>query len=256
MIPTGFDQGMRLVFAGTHRRAENVRPHAHPCPELILIVKGDCDVELDDGTLHAGPGDMIAMPARRVHNQVSNGYIETVYLGFSEPTRLSWIRPTVLSLGDSTFIRECMNLLAGIHSKQVSASPAAADAVLLAVLEQLSSRLQQQEPADSVPVGLRAAMQYINDHLAEPIAVEDVARHAGMSESNLHLLFRQRLSTSPMRYLLRQRMQAACALLQDPYLMVKQVAVMCGYDDVNHFIRTFRKTHGVSPRQWRRGQGH
>lgn len=244
----------KLVFAGVHRKAKNVRDHAHDCPELIFIKKGSCDVHVGKNTLRAGPGDIIAMPAHQVHDQISKGYIDTVYCGFTAPPAMDIPEPHVIPLPDATFIEQCMQLLASVSLSQTQASQEAADAVLTAVLEQLRHQHVLHQELTQIPHLLRIILRYIDDHLDKPITIDTLAEHTHMSASNLHLLFRSHMDTSPMRYLHDQRMQAARAALRTPYLSVKEVAAICGYPDVNHFVRTFRKAHGLPPGLWRKQQ--
>lgn len=243
-----------LVFAGTHRRAENVRPHAHPYPELIFIKDGECDLHVGGQVIHAAANDVVVMPARLTHDQVSEGFIDTVYCGFVEPHAMNWTQPRVISLLDATFIEQCMQLMAAVHCRQIPATPVATVALLTAVLEQLNHHHLQQEQEDHIPTSLRAILQYINGHLNKSLTIDTLSESTRMSASNLYLLFRTHLNTSPMRYIRDQRMRAARRELQSPYSLIKEVAVVCGYPDVNHFVRTFRKAHGLSPGQWRQQQ--
>lgn len=243
-----------LVFAGTHKREANVSEHAHPCPELILIVKGDCDVNTNTEQLHAGPGDIILMPAKKIHDQVSSGYIETIYAGFQEPNSAGWDKPAVVTLENCIIIEPCMELLANIYSKRGSTSPTATNAILYAILDQLNHHIHATWSSPSLPSRLRGMIRYIDEHAADPITTDSLAARTRMSVSNVHTLFRQYLDISPMRYLLDRRMHIARVSLQDPYLTVKEVAHRCGYADDNYFIRVFRKEHGISPGRWREQQ--
>lgn len=244
----------KLVFAGVHRKAKNVREHAHDCPELILIRKGSCDVHVGEDILHAAPGDIITMPAHQAHDQISRGRIDTVYCGFTAPPAMDISEPHVIPLPDATFIEQCMQLLASISLSQTQASSEAANAVLTALLEQLRHQHVLHHKLNQMPHLLRIILRYIDDNLDKPITINTLAEHTHMSASNLHLLFRSHMNVSPMRYLHDQRMQAARAALRTPYLSVKEVAVICGYQDVNHFVRTFRKAHGLPPGLWRKQQ--
>lgn len=244
----------KLIFAGVHRKSKNVREHAHDCVELILVNKGSCTVHAGNHTLHAEPGEIIMMPARQIHDQISKGHIDTVYCGFMAPPEMGCPEPHVTPLPDAMFIEQCMQLLASVSLNQIQASTEAAEAVLTAVLEQLRHQHVLHQELAQMPPLLRITLRYIEDHLSEPITVNTLAEQTRMSASNLHLLFRSHLETSPMRYLYNQRMQAACTALQSPYLSVKEVADICGYPDVNHFVRTFRKAHSLPPGQWRKQQ--
>lgn len=242
----------KLVFAGVHRKADHVREHAHDCLELILVNEGECVVDSGAHSIHASAGDLIIMPARLPHNQVSDGYIDTVYCGFIEPRALSVATPQVVRLDNTAFIGQCMQLLASVSLAQTEASASATENLLGAMLEELNHQRAMNQFLVQMPDRLRAALRHIQDHLDEPLTIDTLAEAVRISPGNLHLLFREHLQTSPMRYLLDQRMQAARTILQTPYLSVKEVAAICGYPDVNHFVRTFRKVHGVPPGQWRK----
>src|SRR5690606_34730489 len=92
--------------------------------------------DADGRALHAGPGDLLRLPAKLMHNQVSDGYISTVYLGFSSAARQRE-DAEVLHLSDVTFVRECMLMLARVYMHQASAGIDAAEALLAAVLREV-----------------------------------------------------------------------------------------------------------------------
>lgn len=85
----------------------------------------------------------------------------------------------------------------------------------------------------------------------EGATVEGVARASGVSPSYLARLFRQFDRETPHRYLVRCRMAFAASLLQDPQLLVKEVARLAGYDDQYQFSRTFKSVYGQSPKAFR-----
>ena len=244
----------QLSFAGTHLRNANVPQHAHPCPEIILIVKGNCEVNYNGGQLHAGTGDLILMPARMEHDQVSDGYVETIYAGFKDTNLAEWTKPTVITLDNCLVTEPSLRILAAVYQNRSYASALATSAILFAVLDQINHHLNNVWGTDNAPARLRGIIRYIEDHLADPISVESLAEQAKMSASNIHTLFRQHLKTSPKRYIVDMRMHLARMYLQDPYLTVKETAHKCGYHDVNNFIRVFHKEHGLSPGRWRNQQ--
>jgi AraC-like DNA-binding protein len=68
--------------------------------------------------------------------------------------------------------------------------------------------------------------------------------------------FRRRLLSvtceSPKAFISAIQMELAAKLLTDsPDMSVTQIANRCGYDEVTSFGRTFRKTYGISPSQYR-----
>ena len=99
---------------------------------------------------------------------------------------------------------------------------------------------------------LDQAVRYINDNYAYDINVEDVAAHVGIDRTYLYRIFMEHVGVSPVRYLLRVRMERACELLSKTGLSVYEVSLSTGYTDTSHFSGTFKKYFGQSPTQYRR----
>ncbi|RVC67515.1 AraC family transcriptional regulator, partial [Mesorhizobium sp. M00.F.Ca.ET.038.03.1.1] len=56
----------------------------------------------------------------------------------------------------------------------------------------------------------------------------------------------------PAEFVLQQRLQRAAKLLtKADFLPVKEVAVLCGFEDANYFSKVFRRFYGITPTQFR-----
>ena len=76
-----------------------------------------------------------------------------------------------------------------------------------------------------------------------------------MNHCYLTHLFKKQVGYSPKQYILLNRLSYAQELLETTQLQVSQVALQCGFGDVNNFIRAFREWFGVSPSQFRKQNG-
>ena len=54
-------------------------------------------------------------------------------------------------------------------------------------------------------------------------------------------------NVTPREMLLECRMRAAVRFMQKKQSRIKELAAMCGFQDVHHFSKTFRRYYGVSP---------
>jgi AraC-like DNA-binding protein len=88
--------------------------------------------------------------------------------------------------------------------------------------------------------------------LSEPLLVADMARRAGLSPSRFSTVFRDRFGRPPHQFLLHLRIQRAQDLLRHTGLTLQQVSDRCGFADVHHFAKTFKKTTGQTPGSYRR----
>lgn len=94
---------------------------------------------------------------------------------------------------------------------------------------------------------------YLSFHLADPLSVADMAHRAQLSPSRFTTLFREHFGVSPHRYFLRLRIGHAQDLLTTTDLPLKQIAEYCGFADVHHFSKAFKRLVKLSPGAFRRG---
>ncbi len=122
----------------------------------------------------------------------------------------------------------------------------------------LSSSVRMDGRADlagAVPRGLsrRAlirACSYMENNIGERFTLSDLASAAGVSRFHFARLFRVSTSQSPMRYLLRLRIERAIEMLERNDHKICEVAAILGFSDQSHFSRTFRPITGVSPKMF------
>ncbi len=101
---------------------------------------------------------------------------------------------------------------------------------------------------------VRQAMAWIDQHHADAIDRDQIARQVAISPDYLTECFQQELGVTPMTYLSRCRIRHARELLEVTDQPVTSVAMAVGFADVSHFTRTFHRDVGVSPRAYRRGR--
>jgi transcriptional regulator GlxA family with amidase domain len=114
--------------------------------------------------------------------------------------------------------------------------------------------VQTMEPQMSPE--LARACEYIQLHLHEAIAPEDIAGHLRLKPARLNRIFREQLQTSVMRYVTRQRMETAKLLLQSSELSVREISRLVGYKYAPHFTRHFAEHEDVPPLKYRQRQAH
>lgn len=101
---------------------------------------------------------------------------------------------------------------------------------------------------------LGRALQAIHAGPAADWSLDALARIAGQSRTLFVERFRERLGTSPMRYLSRWRLLRARHLLGSTDLSVAEVAQRVGYASESAFHRAFRAEFGAPPGRLRRGR--
>jgi len=86
---------------------------------------------------------------------------------------------------------------------------------------------------------------------AEPLAIADLAREAGLSMAQLERQVLHLYRLTPRQLLARARLDAALERLVGSADSVADIAHACGYADHSAFTRQFRRSTGLSPRDYR-----
>jgi len=114
-------------------------------------------------------------------------------------------------------------------------------------------RLQLDMPPAERPQWLTIdeAIDYIGQHYAEELRLEEMAAHANLSERQFSRLFRRQTGMSFLDYVQSIRIDAACRMLADGRQRVRDVASAVGYQDMKYFYALFKRKTGVTPAEYR-----
>ncbi len=96
------------------------------------------------------------------------------------------------------------------------------------------------------------ATHYIANHYSDDIKMADLAQKFNVSHNLLLLKFKKETGCSPKEYLMEKRMDAAVYLLKTTDFSITQISTMCGFTLPAHFSYTFKKHHGVTPKEYKR----
>lgn len=95
-------------------------------------------------------------------------------------------------------------------------------------------------------------LSWTRERIGQPLTVRDLARQAGMSSRNLARHFNAVTGTSPLRWLLTQRVRRAQELLETSDLSIEQIASRTGMGTATTLRRQFHQHLGVPPDTYRR----
>lgn len=101
---------------------------------------------------------------------------------------------------------------------------------------------------------MRQLVSFIQEHYAEDISVQDMARALYVSPGECGRCCRQILHMTPYDYLLRYRVNRGAELLAESELSVTEIATRVGFNSSSHFIQLFKKITGQTPKEFRAGR--
>ena len=120
------------------------------------------------------------------------------------------------------------------------------------VLSMLRGYSRGRSESSEEPEFLNWITSFMSLHLSEPLSVSDMAERAGLSASRFSQVFRNRFGRPPHQFLLHLRIQRAQDLLHHTSLTMREISAQCGFSDVHHFAKTFKRLSGQTPGSYRR----
>jgi AraC family transcriptional regulator, transcriptional activator FtrA len=99
---------------------------------------------------------------------------------------------------------------------------------------------------------LEPTRRWIAERLGQPLDVATMARHAGVSPRTFARRFREETGTTPLQWLLAQRVREARRLLEESDLPVEAVAWRVGFGTAASLRGHFRRATATTPTAYRR----
>lgn len=99
-----------------------------------------------------------------------------------------------------------------------------------------------------------SAVKLINEKFNEDISLGSVAAQLSVAPQYLSCVFRQNLGTRFSQYLTNIRLQYAAKLIMNTEKNITEICYEVGYGNFSHFLRSFKKQYGVSPREYRKAK--
>ena len=227
---------------------------------LMHILSGELEISIAGKAETVQKGSAVIFPPNESYHYTYCGGEPLSYewVHFTGSEALSRIRdcgfsklPEAHVLFETETLSRHFSSLFGAFSKNDIFRDRELSAILECLLIALGRACAGAEPARR---GIDASLHYLMTAYAEDIRIPTLAAMEHLSTPRYNARFKEQLGISPTQYLLRLRMGAACDLLKNTELSVKEIAIMCGYRDPYFFSRAFKSFTGFSPRAYRRGE--
>ena len=236
--------------------------HFHLDCHIGLVTDGVQRIGFGGTTVLAGPGSISLMPPGQIHDGVSEGErgytLRTFRLSHALLSRVAEEvsgvnrEPELIGsfLEDPHLAAKFARLFEVMHASGESAS-LAVQSEWLRLLEALLTRSRAIAPqrvgGALSPLQWQRVKEYCVAHLGEKITLDALAALCDLGRFQFLRQFKQTVGMTPHAWLLRLRLEYACALLASSPQTIADVAQRVGFYDQSHFNRAFRQAFGVPP---------
>lgn len=261
----------RLVHAATLPCTS--RATVHEGATLAFCTAGWARVMLD-GEWEVAPGDVLLVPAGMPHRLLETRGASLWRLGFSAV----WFAHTAAASlldplervrdGAASIVRipasrhehlvglfTEMDRVGGGHRTQGGIVEAVERSLLTLVLAEIAEPTRATNaPRAAASRVVARALRVIERQCLGPLGLADVARAVQRSPAYVTTALTRATGRSAVQWIVGARMAEARRLLLHSDASIETITGRVGYADVTHFIRMFRREHGVTPAAWRARQ--
>lgn len=105
--------------------------------------------------------------------------------------------------------------------------------------------------AASADNAIATVKAYIHNHLDDKLDRDSLASMVYLSPDYLSHCFKCQTGLSLTNYIIETRIQEAKRLLEKKEMNIRDIAITCGFQNISYFTRQFKKSTGMTPREYR-----
>ena len=249
--------------------------HWHDGVELIHVLAGGMRCFINDVELDLQPGDFCFINSGQMHVADSGTHgdyraniviLDPALMTRNDTVFAQYIKPIVDNKDFSHFhllastgsAAELCRLVDEISELERN-KPPAYELTVIGLLHLAFTRIYlaytdenaELHPTDHDASTQRRMSQYIYDHFAEKITLDDIAAAGNVSRSKCSKVFKHYLQKSPIDFLNLYRLEVASRLLKNTTESVSRISAACGFSQQSYFDRQFGRAYGCTPREYR-----
>ena len=241
-------------------------PHLHEGVELFYVESGAITVTCAGCTRTLYPGWMAVIFPNAIHSYLTDPGEKNGHFLFAichprlagEALRtLTHFEPENPFLPPDAVHPDMVYALRALRAQsRGERSPAVCAALTQLNLAHAFTHLSLRRPAESAPYDLTArAIAYINQNIAKPLTLGQVAQAIGSSKYYLSRHFSPKLGMGFSDDVGSLRVRQAQGLLRATDRKIAQISLDCGFENQRTFNRTFLRHCALTPRAYRERQG-
>ncbi|MCP3967696.1 MAG: helix-turn-helix domain-containing protein [Lentisphaerae bacterium] len=279
--PTGFPITVKSVPAGSgpqHPYDLTETLHYHDFAELIIITAGNGIHVINDVEYPVTAGDVFLIQGFSEHHfksRQSLSHVNVMYDSARLPLSVDWLRKipgynVIFELEPNW--REHRNFKHRLHLSPARLAHAETiiqsmleetrenapgyEAVLFSMLLELIVYISRQYDHEASPktvalVRIGNVISKLEQEHSRAWKLPEIAKLAGMSASNLLILFKMATGVSPIDYVIKIRLRRAATDLCSSANSISEIAFEHGFRDSNYFSKKFKQVYDMSPRKYR-----
>ena len=239
-------------------------PKLHKNIEIIYVLDGCIDIEINGGTYHLKPGDLCLTFPYVIHG---NPYkrLSHLLIGF-DPDLIQDFSPVFQSKlpispclsGDDmpSNIPDILNRIVTVFEGNSLFRNELLKGYLSAVIGELLSVLPLDEVKSQTISTVQEILIYCSANFRNKITLKQISDDLHISENHISAIFSKKIKLPLRSYINNLRIHEAMFLLLNTEMDITDIMFHCGFTNQSTFNKVFMELCGTTPRQFRKSRSY
>ena len=240
-------------------------PHWHDWMEILYVIQGSITAYVNQKSITANPGSAVIFFPGQLHYATAGNegakYRIIMFNPASFYNRTDASNRYLVSMlnhkesysnfTDKTEIIQCINDLISFYNgaSELLVHPMIVVGELYKMMAYImeSNLLASNVKRNAIDAHIMEIIQYINEHINEPMTTTSLSTILGYETSYFIRLFKKNVFMTPREYIRSIRLEKARDIIMTTSLPIKEIAERCGFENLSYFSRAFHEAYRISP---------
>jgi AraC-like DNA-binding protein len=247
-----------IVFHRSKASMLGQEHHYHYRFVMIVNLKATCNVLSGNHQINLQPGEALLIFPHQAHHFITKNSdsLSWIFISFelNHPEKANTLRNRIVTVSPAGlgYLKELVDAYAHKHIR----TDAGTSLSLLLGLVLIDFMSQAGHPISKITVAtppiIDQIVRFVWDNFDKEIKLAALAERFPYSESHLRLMFRKRMGISICTFIQKVKVNRARSMLLSTANNVSEIADACGYPTLYAFSRSFKRSTGHSPRDYRK----
>jgi len=224
---------------------------------IMYMRKGSCEIESGGRTYHAKADQIVLLDCYKPHCYYTTTGWDAEWLHFDGSNARNYFEAIldngipVIGLHDTYRFEKYLHKIYSSFKEHLSIKEALLNNYIVNILTELLIGRDLEHSVNVSASIIEDTVAYINEHLTDPLTLEELASQASLSTFYFSRLFKKETGFTPHGYVITARVNIAKFLLKSSNSTIKEICFGTGFTSESSFCTTFKKVTGSTPSEYR-----
>lgn len=228
----------------------NFSAHLHRCFEIIIILSGQMNVNVDNKTFLLEKNQAVLIFPNQIHS-LSSQESEHILCIFSPDLIKAYSNKTNGKVPVNCTFTPDSFLINALNRFDINSNICKKKGLLYLLCGQFDKTalyIPTQKYKDNL---LYKIFAYVEDNFNSDCSLEKLSKQIGYNYSYISRFFKKTVGISFNKYVIHYRLSHACYLLENSEAPILNCALESGFDSIRTFNRNFKLEYGITPENYR-----